>query len=281
MPPSHLVHRRRVVLVLVLCVLALGVLTEQARAPDGRRVGWLGTAVEGALTPAALGLSRVSDALGHGWALLHEIGTLRAENARLRAENARLREETARLRPAGQENARLRALLGFKEQQPYRTVAARVVGRDPSHWFSTILVDRGAADGVSRNDPVVTSDGLVGHVIETAGPWARVLLLLDPRSAAGVIVERSREAGVAEGQDQAMLRVTYLSRDADVRLGDRVITSGLGQIYPRGLPVGTVVGVSRSPGKLFQDVTVRPAADLDHLEDVLIVLRGNPAPLPR
>jgi rod shape-determining protein MreC len=272
--------RRRLTLVVVLCGLALGILTSQVRSPDGRQIGWLGTMVEATLAPAAVVLSRVSDALGRGWALIQEIGTLRAEKARLTAEVARLREENARLRPAAQENARLRALLGFKEQQPSHTVAARVVGRDPSQWFSTVLVDRGARDGVARDDPVVTSDGLVGHVIETAGSWARVLLTLDPRSAVGVLTDRSREAGVAEGQGLPMIRVKYLSRDADVQPGDQVITSGMGKMYPRGLPVGTVVGVSRTGGDLFQEALVRPAADPNHLEDVLIIVRGPGAVTP-
>ncbi len=281
MPPFYLVRHRRLLLLLLLCVLALGMLTEQVRTADRRGIGWLGIAVEAALAPPAAGLSRASDALLRSWAFLREIGTLRTENARLAAEVARLREENARLRPAAQENSRLRALLAFKEQRPLRMVAARVIGRDPSHWFSTILVDRGASQGVARNDPVVTSDGVVGHVIETAGSWARVLLILDPRSAVGVLVDRSREAGVAEGQGQAVLRVKYLARDADVQPADQVMTSGLGEIYPRGLAVGTVIGVSRTRGDLFQEATVRPAADLRHLEDLLIVIRGGAGQVSR
>jgi rod shape-determining protein MreC len=274
-PPTFLVYRRRLVLFLVLGSLALGVLTAQVRSPDRRGIGWMGTVVEAALAPVATGLSRTSKALAQSWSLLREIGTLRQENARLAAEVARLRQENAQLRPAAQENAQLRALLAFKQQHTYRSVSARVIGRDPSHWFSTILVDRGAADGVQRNDPVVTSDGLVGHVIETAGSWARVLLILDPRNAVGVAVERSREAGVAEGQEKTVLRVKYLSRDADIQPGDRVITSGLGQIYPRGLPVGTVISVRRPGVNLFQEALVKPAAGLNHLEDVLVILRGG------
>jgi rod shape-determining protein MreC len=275
-PPTFLVHRRRLVLFLVLGSLALGVLTGQVRSPDRRGIGWAGTVAEGALTPAARGFSRMSEALAHSWSLLREIGTLRQENARLAAEVARLRQENAQLRPAAQENAQLRALLAFKREHAYRSVSARVIARDPSHWFSTILVDRGAADGVARNDPVVTSDGLVGHVIETGGSWARVLLILDPRSAVGVAVERTREAGVAQGQGSSVLRVNYLSRDADVQPGDRVISSGLGQIFPRGLPVGTISRVSRTTGvALFQEALVRPAAGLNHLDDVLIILRGG------
>lgn len=281
MLPAYLVRRRRSILLIALCVLALALLTQQVRTADRRGIGWLGTGIEAALTPAAVLLSRVSDAVGHSWSFLREIGRLRTENTRLAAEVARLREENARLLPAARENARLRTLLAFKQQQPFRTVAARVIGRDPSRWFSSLLVDRGAADGVAHDDPVLTSDGLVGHVIETGGSWARVLLLLDPRSAVGVVVDRSREAGVAEGQGPGVLHLKYLSRDASIQPGDRVVTSGLGQIYPDGLAVGTVVGVARTAGDLFQEATLRPAADFDHLEDVLIVIRQVPSQVPR
>ena len=268
-------RRRRFVVFVVLCILSLGVLTDQVRAPDRRRAGWLGFAVEGVLSPLTAGLSRIGDTVGAARSTLTEIGTLHGENARLRIEVARLRAENAQLREASQEALRLRALLAFK-QQPYHTISARVIGRDPSHWFSTVLIDRGAADGIRRNDPVVTSEGLVGRVIETSGSWARVLLILDPRSAAGVLVGQSRDAGVAEGQGQPALRVRYLSRDADIRPGDQVVTAGLGEIYPRGLPVGVVESVSRTDADLFQEALVRPDADLRHLEEMLILVSGAP-----
>ena len=269
------VRRRRFVLLVMLCIFSLAVLTDQIRSPGKRRIGWLGLAVEAALTPAAAGLSHATGIVGEGWTLVTEIGRLRSENARLAAEVARLREENARLQEAAEEAARLRGLLAFKEQ-PYRTVAARLIGRDPGHWFDTLLVDRGLADGIRRNDPVLTSEGLVGHVIETAGSWARVLLIQDPRSAVGVFVGTGRDAGVAEGQGQPVLRVRYLSRDAEIHPGDAVVTAGLGEIYPRGLPVGTVVGVMRTEGELFQEAVVRPGADLSHVEEMLILVGGAP-----
>ncbi len=274
--PSPALARRRLLVWSLLCVIALVVLTGQVRSPDGRRIGLLGTAVEAVLAPPLVGLARVSGAFADAWGFISEIGTLRTENKRLTAEVARLREENARLRPDVQENTRLRTLLGFKQQLPYRSYAARVVGRDPSQWFATVLVDRGASEGIRRDDPVFTSDGVVGHVIETAGSWARVLLVADPRSAVSVVLDRSREVGVVVGQGQALLKVTYLSREADIHAGDLVSTSGLGPIYPRGLPVGTVVSVSRTP--MFQEAVVKPSSDLGHLEDVLIVLRGGPVP---
>jgi rod shape-determining protein MreC len=274
--PSPALVRRRLLVWGLLCVIGLVVLTAQLRSPDGRRIGWIGTAVEAVLAPPAVALARASRVVADAWGFITEIGTLRTENQRLAAEVARLREENARFRPDAQENARLRTLLGFKQQLPYRSLAARIVARDPSQWFSTVLVDRGASEGVRRDDPVTTSDGVVGHVVETAGSWARVLLVADPRSAVSVVLDRSREVGVAVGQGQPLLKVTYLSRDADVRAGDLVVTSGLGPIYPRGLAVGTVVSVTR--GTMFQDAVIGPTSDLGHLEDVLIVLRGGPAP---
>ena len=272
--PSPALVRRRLLVWGLLCVLALVILTAQTRAPDGRRIGWLGTALEAMLAPPAVALAKVSGVFADAWGFISEIGTLRTENQRLSAEVARLREENARLRPDAQENTRLRALLGFKQQLPYRSLAGRIVGRDPSQWFSTVLVDRGASEGVMRDDPVITSDGVVGHVIETAGSWARVLLVADPRSAVSVVLDRSREVGVVVGQGRSDLKVTYLSREADVKAGDLVLTSGLGPIYPKGLPVGTVVSVSRTT--MFQEAVVHPTSDLGHLEDVLIVLRARP-----
>lgn len=272
-------RRRRFVVFIVLCILALGVLTYQVRSPEQRRIGWLGLAVEAVVAPMAGGLSRISDVVDRGWALVSEIGRLRMENRRLVGEVARLREENARLQDAAQEAQKLRGLLAFR-QPSFRTVSARVIGRDPSHWFNTLLIDRGRADGVRRNDAAVTSEGLVGHVIETPGSWARVLLILDPRSAIGVLVGRSRDAGVAEGQGQPLLRVKYLSRDADIQPGDPVVTAGLGEIYPRGLVVGTVVDVSRGEGDLFQEALVRPGADLNHLEEMLILVAEG-APVSR
>lgn len=272
--PSPALVRRRLLVWGLLCVLALVILTAQTRTPDGRRIGWLGTALEAMLAPPAVALAKVSGVFADAWGFISEIGTLRTENQRLSAEVARLREENARLRPDAQENTRLRALLGFKQQLPYRSLAGRIVGRDPSQWFSTVLVDRGASEGVMRDDPVITSDGVVGHVIETAGSWARVLLVADPRSAVSVVLDRSREVGVVVGQGGSDLKVTYLSREADVKAGDLVLTSGLGPIYPKGLPVGTVLRVSRTT--MFQEAVVHPTSDLGHLEDVLIVLRARP-----
>jgi len=133
-------------------------------------------------------------------------------------------------------------------------------------------VDRGTRDGVRRNAPVVTSDGVVGRVIEVTPTTARVLLVADSRSAVGVVVQRIRDLGVVEGRNERVLHLKYLSRTSDVQPGDVVVTSGQGGVFPKGLAVGRITRVVREEGELLLEAEVEPAAALDRLEEVLILL---------
>ncbi|MBI3998074.1 MAG: rod shape-determining protein MreC [Armatimonadetes bacterium] len=267
--------RRRVVLVAILMVAALVLLTSQVRLPERRAVGPIGSMLLAVLAPAQGVLARAGDAVARFWRLYTEIGRLRAENTRLREEVERLSGDVARLREQAQATQRLERLLAFRQQSPGRALGARVIGRDGSQWFSVILVDRGALDGVRRNDPVVGAEGLVGRVLTVTPTTAQVLLITDARSAVGVILQQSREAGVAEGQGQALLRLKYLSRAREIALGEVVVTAGQAGLFPRGLPVGTVVSLVREQGALYQEAAVRPAVRLDHLEEVLILIEGR------
>jgi len=259
-----------------LAVAAFVLLTSQVRLPDRRAVGPVGSWVLGIMGPAQAGLARVGDAVARFWRVYTEIGQLRVENRRLREEVERLSEEATRLREQAQATQRLERLLAFKQQLPGRAIGARVVGRDSSRWFALLVVDRGSRDGVLRNAPVVTADGIVGRVTAVTPTTAQVLLVTDPRSAVGVILQRSREAAVVEGQGRGELRLKYVARSREVTPGELLVTSGLAGVFPRGLPVGTVVSVIRDPGAIYQEAIVRPTAGLDHLEEVLILIDGRP-----
>lgn len=267
-----LLGRRRTAVFLALFLFVVILLTTQFRAPDQRAVGPLGTLVLAVLLPVQAGMARLADGGGALWAQFTEIGRLRVENARLRGRVAALSREVAALREQAAAADRLERLLELRDAVAYRSVPARVITRDPSRWFSTLTVNRGGRDGVVRNSPVVTPDGVVGRVIEVTPTAARVLLIADSRSALGVLLQPSRAAGVAEGRGSDRLHLKYLSRTAVVRPGDRVVTSGLGGIFPRGLVVGRVVSVTREEGALLQEAEVEPAAALDRLEEVLILL---------
>jgi rod shape-determining protein MreC len=271
-------RHRRTILFLLMLLAVLALLTGQVRGEDRRRLGPLGTGILTVLAPLQTAMARVADSVARGWQLYTEIGRLRLENVRLREEIQRLTREVTRLRETAQAAQRLETLLAFKEQIPYRVVAARVVGRDPTSWFATLVVDRGGTDGVVRNSAVVTAEGAVGRVLETTPFTARLLLISDPRSAVSVILQRSREIGVVEGNGPGDLEVKYLSRASAVQPGDAVITSGQGGVFPRGIVVGRLTAVRPAVGAaVFREGAVRPAVDLGRLEEVLILVpEGGP-----
>lgn len=264
--------RRRLATFLGLFLLVVALLTTQARSPDRRQVGAIGTAVLTVLLPVQAGMVRVADAIARTWELYTEIGRLRVENARLREDMDALSRENAALREEALAAQRLERLLEFRGQATSRSLAARVIGRDATRWFGTLLVDRGSRDGVRRNAPVVTADGVVGRVIEATPTAARVLLIADSRSALGVLVQRSRDLAVVEGRSERILHLKYLSRTTQVQAGDLVVTSGQGGVFPKGLVVGRITRVIKEEGELLQDAEVEPAAALDRLEEVLILL---------
>lgn len=189
----------------------------------------------------------------------------------LDAENRELRAQLAAAEESRRENERLRRLLGFVEEAPQRTVAARVIAEDAASWFRTIEIDRGSEEGVIEGRPVVNAAGLIGRVVRSSAHSARVLLITDASSAVAVLVQDQRIRGVCRGQGGALALDFALVQD-EIQVGDGVITSGLGGIFPKGLVVGYVRSVHREQFGLFQTVEVEPAVDFAHLEEVLVLL---------
>ena len=169
------------------------------------------------------------------------------------------------------ENERLKKLLDFKKEIPSKTIPARVIGRDLVPWRKTILIDKGFSAGVKKRMAVVNAQGLIGRIVE-AGPYsARAVLLLDPQSRVGVLFQESRDLAVAEGDGSSLLRVTHIDRESAVKVGDRVVSSGMGEVYPKGIPLGTIEMVSTEKGSLELVATVRSFVDFSKLEEVLCV----------
>jgi rod shape-determining protein MreC len=190
----------------------------------------------------------------------------------LDAENRQLRAELAAAEELRRENERLRRLLGFVEEAPQRPLAARVIAEDASSWFRTIIIDRGSEEGVVEGLPVVNAAGLIGRVVRSTAHSARVLLITDASSAVAVLVQDQRIRGVCRGQGGALALDFALVQD-EIQVGDGVVTSGLGGVFPKGLVVGYVRSVHREQFGLFQTVEVEPAVDFAHLEEVLVLLR--------
>jgi rod shape-determining protein MreC len=167
---------------------------------------------------------------------------------------------------------RLQELLEVKSEVPHHLLSAQVAGLDPSGWSKTIVINRGAKDGVTKGMAVIAPGGIVGHVIKGFDWSAQVLLVIDRSSAIDALVQRTRFRGIIEGETDETCRFKYVVRKADVKIGDTVISSGLDGLFPKGLPVGTVSDISRPAAGLFQEVKVRPFVNFTKLEEVLVIL---------
>jgi rod shape-determining protein MreC len=273
------VQRRRLLsLLLVLSIVVLMSLTARER----ERLTWLEEQAVELLSPIqrsfSLAASRVQRAVDD----LSELARAQAENDDLRRRLELLPPLEHELQELRSENNRLRQLLGFSETRPFPTVAARVVARNPDNWFSYAVLDKGARAGIERNMPVVTPEGLAGRIVRTSADTATILFLLDRDSGVAVGIYRTlpgteapvlKAFGVVLGQGEhgAVLRLRVFAHDVQIEPGDRVVTSGLGGVFPPGLLVGEVRQVETDAYELVTEAEVMPAVDFDRITEVLVV----------
>jgi rod shape-determining protein MreC len=201
---------------------------------------------------------------------------VRDENARLRGRVAELEEENLQFREALVASEHLQRVAEMRDDLEIPMLPTEVVGLDVSPWFRSVLIDRGRNHGVAAGNPVVTDQGVVGLVTATSSRAAKTMLLLDRQSAIDGIVQRSRARGIVHGQGTGELSFQFVVRGGDVQLGDIVITSGLGGVYPKGLRIGEVTAVSDPGGQLVQTATLKPAVDFGRLEQVFVMMRRGP-----
>lgn len=235
----------------------------------------IATAVLYVLSPGQKAIASARRGINSVCAGFNNVRRLQAENERLRRTQDWAESLVIRNRELERENARLKALLGYRRQHAHVT-AARVVAENGSAWARTAIVDRGTRDGVRVKDIAITERGVVGQVWNVVSPdSAMVVLLTDSNSGIGAIVQRSRAVGILKGRGRGLPVLTYLSQDADIRPGDVLVTSGRGGVFPKGLPLGTIVRVLREEDGVGKSAEVRPFADLNQLEEVLLVRGGE------
>jgi rod shape-determining protein MreC len=198
---------------------------------------------------------------------------LKQENLRLQEEVRRLQRENDELWESSYAAERLRRLLQLKARVPATMIPAEVIAYSPSAWFRTIVINKGLRDGVQKGMPVVTWEGVVGKVMRTSSGSSIILLVVDRNSSIDVLVQRTRTRGLIEGEGGSRCQLRHVPRTDDIEVGDHLITSGLGGIFPKGLSMGDVVRVERKEYGLFQEVEVRPSADCSRLEEVMVILR--------
>ena len=167
---------------------------------------------------------------------------------------------------------RLEKLLEFKQKKAYHLVPVRVISYTPSIYFKVVFIGKGGKDGVKKGMTVVNSQGLVGKVIEEYPHQAKVLLIIDERSKVGIRVQKTRDIAILQGKgEEGICELKYLLNTASVKVGDEVVTSGLGNLFPEGILVGKISQVERDPNRLFQEVKITPAVDFGKLEELFII----------
>ena len=195
------------------------------------------------------------------------------EYKRLNREVSYLKARLIGLEEVIRENNRLEKLLVFKRSLIYSSVGAHVIGRDPSYWNSSIIIDKGSSDGVKVGQAVVESLGIVGKVIEVSPQTSKVILLTDPQFSVAALIQGPREFGLVSGSLEGVCRLSYINQNADIRIGDKVITSKLSASFPEGLVIGEIIRVDAHPKSSSVEYIIKPQASLSQIEEVLIILK--------
>ena len=265
-------YRNLIVLVGVLFAQILGLAVQVRRTRDSEPTRLIRIWAVGAVTPLEKALSWAQTSSGALWHNYFYLRGVRAETRELKQQIEQMRIEQARITQDADQAHRLQVLLGFKEQFISKTVAAQVIGGTGSELSRSVYIDKGERDGVKPDMAVLTKDGVVGKVLRVYRSTSLVLLIDDQTSGVGSILEKSRLQGILRGTPSGAVVLEKVMSDETVSVGEQVLTSGGDGIFPKGLNVGTVTKVSTG-NDLFLNIHVRPAADLNRLEEVLVVTK--------
>ena len=224
-------------------------------------------------TPIQSVLARVNRTAFGLWSTYRDWKNVRAENRRLREETQTLRVNALRVTETTEENRRLRRLLALKESMPLATLSGEVIAREWGGWVRSLTVNRGRGDRVLRLTAVIGPDGLIGRVVDVRPGASIVQVLTDPTSTVGGHAVRARTQGIVEGEPRGTMRFKYMARDgAGIQVGDLVVTSGAGGLFPRGIPIGRVRAIDDRGSALFHYAQLTPAVDFARIDEVLLIV---------
>ncbi len=250
------------------------------RPGDGKRVSQLRFWSAAIVTPLERLIHGAGLNVRHFWSSYVDLRHTREQNHDLQMEIARLREEQASFAEDARQGRRVQALLGFQQQYIASTVAAQVIGTSGSDRSRLVYIDKGSKDGLKPDQAVMTQDGIVGKLRDVWAHTAQLLLINDPTAGAGVILESTRIRGIVRGTGGGQVEIGNLTADSRIKPGERVITSGGDGVFPRGLAVGMIESIRPDPEhQPYTAITIKPAADLARLEEVLVIT-GTQATLP-
>jgi len=273
------------VLVVVLLAQTIGLAIQVRRpvesgAPDSPKVTILRSWVVGVVTPFERFFHGVGHSVRYGWSNYVDLRNTRQQNSDLQKEVARLRLEQAEFAQDAMQGHRLQEMLKFQQHYVASTVAAQVIGTSGTDQSRVLYIDKGSSDGLKIDQAVITPDGIVGKLREVLAHTSQVLVINDQTSGAGVLLTSTRTRAILHGSATGHIVITNLMPDSRIKPGEQVLTSGGDQVYPRGLPVGTIESIVVDPDhQPYTLIQLKPAANLFQLEEVLIIT-GTQSNLP-
>src|ERR1035437_1362625 len=240
--------------------------------PDGGGVRLIRMWATSAVTPFERVAHAIGSGVSNGWVNFVDLRPVRQQNKDLREPITRMRMEQAANAEDALEGRRLQIMLGFRERYVGSTVVAQVIGASGSDQSHVLTIDKGSRDGLKPDMAVITQDGIVGKLRDVFPTTSQVLEINDQTSGAGVILESTRIRAILRGTIAGRVQIGNLNADSRIKPGEQVLTSGGDQVYPRGLPVGTIESIAPDPDhQPYTDILIRPAVNLDRVEEVLVI----------
>jgi len=272
------VTAKRLLFLVVLIAVTLAAM--RATVPERTRLAPLGAKFRDVIEPVQTGFTWVGRQVHYLISFPVSMVGAAARSQALEQEIERLESEIIQLNEYKMENQRLTGLLDYKQvmAQRFNLLTASVISRDPGNWFGIVTLNRGTNDGVQENMTVLTPEGLVGRIVSVSASTCEVLLITDPRSGVGSLIQDSRTPGIVQGTvgSAGVVSMIHIPNNAPVEAGQAVVTSGSGSVYPKGIPVGEIAGIRKETSGLFLSAEVRPFANLNNLEEVFIVTFFQP-----
>ncbi len=253
----------------VLIIISLIILSFNLKQPG--EAGFFRKLILETSAPFENAIGTAVQGIGDVWKRYVFLVGLEEENRLLKRKVDLLTNEIIHHRDVYLEGLRLKDHLALREKTDFPMVTAQVIGREGTSVFKTILINKGTTDGIRVGQPVVSVEGVVGRIVEASWNASRVLLVIDFNSNADALVQGSRAQGILQGGGPAGCILKYVERSEEVKIGDPVLTSGVGGVFPKGLLLGTVVNVNRKDAGLFQKIDVHPAAFFSRLEEVSVI----------
>ena len=255
----------------ICCLVSLLLLTFYVREGEAGVIHSIRSGVNTVATPVRMVGAVVATPFNAIGNVFTNLSAPQETLSELKKQNEELTSELAQLTEAEKTAERLESLLGLQSTYNLQSTAARIIGTTGDAWSQTVTIDKGSANGFEIDMPVCNSGGVIGQIIEVSAATSTVRLINDENSGVSAMVQSTRAQGILQGQPDGTLMLSYVPADADVKVGDVIITSGLGGRFPKGLPLGTVSSVSRAANATYYTIVVRAISTAESNEEVLVI----------